>query len=683
MSDNIQWRMPARMQRSATEGDGDANRRSTLPARSQGALRSFSSGHGLGQISEVDSLSSEMRPAALAERHYTPEQLLGPSSNFRPPALTPRLPRPDYGPHIRTSSAGLSSNPSFQSTPNEHGLNEDVNSLGLQMRSTSLRYGYNDPGQLSGTSSIPRPDGPHYQPTFPNPSPRPSTRSMTSAPYLAPSYTHSAPYPFPSAVPFPQPIRSGTTDAEVGRSFEGPISLSPNDLNPVNTYGHSGRNAHQNLTNTHQQLPNTHQIPTNTQQVHTRPYQHHERQPVPIQPSHSMPMPTGTRRESGIFVFGAPMERDQTAFDGSGYAVGQRQWNPVPEYPHPNHPRYQTVETYDPIFRQQTQQIAYGAHQMHTRGATADQGPQGEPGAYDLRSAYNQETGPVQSSPESLRFPQDIERVPEAADHNDSTHTRDCEQTTKLIQESPQSAQDLLKVLDPVESEINEEAADPSERGMLCPYLLSQLVVLFLHKIVQKNAHLTSLPSRSWSIRTKVNAPVDVVVLSDALKRCRMLDVILGGIDDIPDEFGNTSGMSLKLLLFSFLTPPALDAEKALYKLMKKLASINLSDKLSLSSASVAGGGQADIFRSKLKDGREVAVKIFRFDMRDNMRLTKVCQIFLFINSNDNIIYRELLENYEFAQRSITKTFYRSSGLSSSVAAFVPDLLPLGWMQAT
>lgn len=494
MSDNIQWRMPARMQRSATEGDGDANRRSTLPARSQGALRSFSSGHGLGQISEVDSLSSEMRPAALAERHYTPEQLLGPSSNFRPPALTPRLPRPDYGPHIRTSSAGLSSNPSFQSTPNEHGLNEDVNSLGLQMRSTSLRYGYNDPGQLSGTSSIPRPDGPHYQPTFPNPSPRPSTRSMTSAPYLAPSYTHSAPYPFPSAVPFPQPIRSGTTDAEVGRSFEGPISLSPNDLNPVNTYGHSGRNAHQNLTNTHQQLPNTHQIPTNTQQVHTRPYQHHERQPVPIQPSHSMPMPTGTRRESGIFVFGAPMEQGQPAFDGSGFSIVQRQRNPAPEYPQPNHPRYPTVETYVPAPRQQAHQIMKGAHHTHTRGVPANQGPQGESGAYVLQSAYNQETGPLQSSPESLHFPQDTEPVSDLADHHALKHTQGNEQATGLVYESPQSSRNQLNDPDATKPEINEEAFGSSEKGMFCSYLLTQLLVLYLQISVQRNVYSTLLP---------------------------------------------------------------------------------------------------------------------------------------------------------------------------------------------
>lgn len=701
MSDEFQRRTPAIIRRSTTvdsgaKGDDERGRGFALPGRSQGALRSFSTGHGWGQIREVDTLRPEMRQAALNDRYYGREQLPDTSSNSRPPTFAPLLPRPNHRPHIHTSTAGPPSEPSLRTNPTGHGLvpiNEEIDSLGLQMQSTVISYGFNDPGQLSGNSSFLRPDGPHYQPTFPSPNPRPTMRSMAFAPYSAPPYTHAASSQFPNAVTFPQPPRSEMTDADASHSFEGPFSPTPSVLNPMNTHGHSNGNAHQNvmnthhdLANTHQYIADTHQMPNNALQVYSRPYQDHERQPpVPLQSSHSMPMPTGTpsRRESGFFVFGAPMERDQTAFDGSGYAVGQRQWNPVPEYPHPNHPRYQTVETYDPIFRQQTQQIAYGAHQMHTRGATADQGPQGEPGAYDLRSAYNQETGPVQSSPESLRFPQDIERVPEAADHNDSTHTRDCEQTTKLIQESPQSAQDLLKVLDPVESEINEEAADPSERGMLCPYLLSQLVVLFLHKIVQKNAHLTSLPSRSWSIRTKVNAPVDVVVLSDALKRCRMLDDILGGIDDIPDEFGNTSGMSLKLLFFSFLTPPALDAEKALYKLMKKLASINLSDKLSLSSASVAGGGQADIFRSKLKDGREVAVKIFRFDMRDNMRLTKVCQIFLFIKSNDNIIYRELLENYEFAQRSITKTFYRSSGLSNSVAAFVPDLLPLGWMQAT
>lgn len=113
-----------------------------------------------------------------------------------------------------------------------------------------------------------------------------------------------------------------------------------------------------------------------------------------------------------------------------------------------------------------------------------------------------------------------------------------------------------------------------------------------------------------------------------------MQDDVLDGIDellpDIPDEISNMSGtMSLRLLIFSFLMPSTPDAEKALYKLMAKLACLNLSDKLSLGRTSVAGGGQADIFRSRLKDGREVAVKIFRFDMRENMRLTKVFKIFL------------------------------------------------------
>lgn len=75
---------------------------------------------------------------------------------------------------------------------------------------------------------------------------------------------------------------------------------------------------------------------------------------------------------------------------------------------------------------------------------------------------------------------------------------------------------------------------------------------------------------------------------------------------------------------FLFLTPVALDAEKALYKLVEKLASLNLSDKLSPDRTLVAGGGQADIYRSKLVDGRDVAVKIFRFDMRDSMRTMKV-----------------------------------------------------------
>lgn len=476
MSDNTQWRMPAHIQRSATEGDGDANRSSTLPARSQDALRSFSSRHGLGQISEVDSLRPEMRPAALTDRYYTSEQLPGPSSNLRTPTfapLAPLLPRPDYRAHIRSTTAGPNSMPSFLTTPIEHGLNEDVDSLGLQMRSTSLSYGYNNPDQLSGNSSIPRPDGPHYQPAFPSPSPRPSTRSMTSAPYLAPPYTHSAPYPFPSAVSFPQPIRSGTTDAEVGRSFDGPISLSPSDFNPANTYGHSGGNAHQNPSNTHHSLLDTHQIPTNTQQVHNRPYQHHERQPVPLQPSHSMPMPTGTRREYEIFVFGAPMERGQPAFDESGYGIAQRQWNPVPEYPQPNRSRYPTVESYVPVPRQQTLQNANGAHQMHTRGAPADQGPQGESGAYVLRSAYNQETGPLQSSPESLRFSQHIERVPEAAGINFSNRTQDFEQATGLIHESPQFAWNQLKIYDHAE----EEAAGPSDRGVFCTCLPSRFII--------------------------------------------------------------------------------------------------------------------------------------------------------------------------------------------------------------
>lgn len=95
-------------------------------------------------------------------------------------------------------------------------------------------------------------------------------------------------------------------------------------------------------------------------------------------------------------------------------------------------------------------------------------------------------------------------------------------------------------------------------------------------------------------------------------------------LHNIQDEYESTSGMTLKLLLFSFLTPSALDDEKALSQLMKKLANLNISDKLSLDRTHVFGSGQTDIYRSKLVDGREVAVKIFRFDMRDSMRIMKV-----------------------------------------------------------
>lgn len=83
-----------------------------------------------------------------------------------------------------------------------------------------------------------------------------------------------------------------------------------------------------------------------------------------------------------------------------------------------------------------------------------------------------------------------------------------------------------------------------------------------------------------------------------------------------------------------------------MYKLMVRLANLNLTGKLSWGPTSVAGGGQADIYRSRLEDGREVAVKIFRFDMREKMRYTKVHRAILTLcNVMKNKFCRRSLEN--------------------------------------
>lgn len=484
MSDNTQWRMPAHIQRSATEGDGDANRSSTLPARSQDALRSFSSRHGLGP---VDSLRPQLRHAALngSDRYYGPEQLPEISSNLRPPGfplLPPIPPKPNHRTHVRSSTAGPTLEPSFRNFAHEHGsgeTHEQLNFLGLQMQSMALSDDHNHPGQRPGISSTLRSN--EHQPTFPNLNPMLPLRPITTVPDSAPSHPHSladSP-PFPDPVTFPTPMLSGISDDQ---PFVDPFSSTRGYSTPVNANGRSGGKSrqefvdtHHNLADTHQATANTRRSHNNTHQMYTIPRQFNERRPpIPLVTSYPVPMSTGTQSEPTRYVCGAPMDRDHPVFvRESGHGMGQRQWNPDPNYA-----RHQTVETYVPTPWQQTQQSAYGAQQMPTRGATADQGFRGEPGAYVSRSTFGQETRPLQSSPESLHY---IEGVFDAASHYESDYTRDQGRTTGLVHESPQFIRNHLEVVEPAEADINEQVVDPSEGGKpccLCPWLYSYVKLL-------------------------------------------------------------------------------------------------------------------------------------------------------------------------------------------------------------